>query len=408
MKKLEEILAQCIDDVMAGRSSIKDCLAKYPAISKQLEPLLRIALSIQKPPDVKPSPAFKVRARVQLMEQIHAKQGITKQRWFRYTRQTKPILYKTRFNMVATIIAIVLAISALGGGTVYASRDSLPGDFLYPVKLGTEQSRLVLATSDTAKAELYLTFANSRIEETAALVKKGKPEKISIAINRYDGAIAMVIQRIDASSEGQDLAEMSEVVALATSKHLDVLDGVWDTVPKEAKDAIAQAREVSIDGYGNALLLLAGENPEKAMEINLATMEGRLNRAKAKADKNDSEGVEIASDEFARLSGSGEEIPDVAMGSGSDSYIAELLVAKRTSHHLEALAQVYGNVPEKTKEAVEQAMTSSVRGYERAVESLKKKGALGDLSEEPPIPEGIPDKVKARLLKPEGSTVEEP
>lgn len=126
LKKLEDILAQCIEDVKAGRSSVEDCLTKYPSMRKQLEPLLRLALEIREPPDVKPSPAFKVRARVQLMEQIHAKRAVTKWPWFRYTGQVKPILYKRRFNMVGIIVAIVLAISAAGGGTVYASQDSLP------------------------------------------------------------------------------------------------------------------------------------------------------------------------------------------------------------------------------------------------------------------------------------------
>ena len=115
--KIEDILAQCIEDIRAGRSSSDDCLTKYPSVSKELEPLLRIALEIREPPDVKPSTAFKVRARVQLMEQIHAMRGVTKWPWFRYTGQRKPILYKRRFNMIAIIVAIVLAVSALGGGT---------------------------------------------------------------------------------------------------------------------------------------------------------------------------------------------------------------------------------------------------------------------------------------------------
>jgi len=133
--KIEDVLAQCIEDIKAGRSSVADCLVKYPSMRKQLEPLLRIALEIREPPDVKPSAAFKVRARVQLMEQIHAKRAVTKWPWFRYTGQVKPIPYKRKFNMVAIIIAIVLAISAAGGGTAYASQGSLPGDVLYPVKL---------------------------------------------------------------------------------------------------------------------------------------------------------------------------------------------------------------------------------------------------------------------------------
>ena len=63
LRKFEDILVQCIDDIKAGRSSIEDCLDRYPSMREQLEPLLRIAFEIREPPDVRPSPSFKVKAR---------------------------------------------------------------------------------------------------------------------------------------------------------------------------------------------------------------------------------------------------------------------------------------------------------------------------------------------------------
>jgi len=73
LEKFEDILVHCIDDIKAGRSSIEDCLDRYPSVREQLEPLLRIALKIREPSDVKPSSSFKVKARVWLMDQIHSK-----------------------------------------------------------------------------------------------------------------------------------------------------------------------------------------------------------------------------------------------------------------------------------------------------------------------------------------------
>jgi len=398
--KIEDILAQCIEDIKAGRSSLEDCLAKYPSISKKLEPLLRIALEIREPPDVKPSPAFKVRARVQLMEQIHAKRAVTKWRGFRYSVQTKPVLYKRKFNMIAIIIAALLAVSAMGGGTVYASQDSLPDDALYQVKLATEQARLVLTTNDAAKAKLHLTFAGSRIEEMAALVEKERPEKVNMAVNGYDRAIAMALGKLEElSGKGLATADISELVALAASRHLSALDEVMDIVPEEAKEAIAKAKGVSINGQGIALRLLARENARRAIQINLAAAEGRLNRAKAKAGGNDIEGLEDDLDDFVALNAFGQEISEMARGL-SDNTTVDELVARATRHHLDVLALVYEKVPEPAKAAIERAMGVSVRGHERAVEALREKGALGDIPEEPPIPEGIPETVKEKILKP--------
>jgi len=405
LKKFEDILAQCIEDIKAGRCSLEDCLAKYPSISKQLEPLLRIALEIREPPDVKPSPAFKVRARVQLMEQIHAKQAVTKWPWFRYTGQVTPIPHKRRFNMVGIIVAVVLAISALGGGTAYASQGSLPGDVLYPVKLGTEQARLVVAAGDTDRAELYLTFANSRVQEMTALAERGRPEKVDIAVNGYDEAMAMATQKMEAArGKGLGIADISESVGEATLKHLEVLEWLKDEiVPVEAVPGIETAIDASQTGYGNAILALAGENPARAMEINLAAMEGRLNRAKAKAEENDIEAMEAALTEFQALNEFGETISEIAQGLGEGTSDVEQLVAAATANHLAVLAEVHEQVQEQVQEqaqlAIENAMQVCVENHVRVVAELKEKNMLGQLPEEPPIPAELPDEVKEKLLK---------
>ena len=48
MKKFEHMFDKHIEDIEAGRSSIEDCLDRYPSIREQLEPLLRINLEIRK------------------------------------------------------------------------------------------------------------------------------------------------------------------------------------------------------------------------------------------------------------------------------------------------------------------------------------------------------------------------
>ena len=48
VKKFEDIFVKHIEDIEAGKSSIEDCLDKYPSMREQLEPLLRINLEIRK------------------------------------------------------------------------------------------------------------------------------------------------------------------------------------------------------------------------------------------------------------------------------------------------------------------------------------------------------------------------
>ena len=71
MESIEDILAVCIEDIKEGRHTLANCLAIYPDKRQQLEPLLKIALSIKEPPSFRPTKDFKIKARVQLMEYIH-------------------------------------------------------------------------------------------------------------------------------------------------------------------------------------------------------------------------------------------------------------------------------------------------------------------------------------------------
>jgi hypothetical protein len=157
LKKFEDILVQCIEDIKAGRSSIEDCLDRYPSMREQLGPLLRIALEIREPPDVKPSPTFKVKARVQLMDQIHGRQDVTKWPWSRYNSQVKPIPYIRRFSMARVIVAAVaisVAVLAVLGVVYWA-----PGTPEQPLGTGTLRLYLSDAPLDAENVTgVYITI----------------------------------------------------------------------------------------------------------------------------------------------------------------------------------------------------------------------------------------------------------
>ena len=305
------------------------------------------------------------------------------------------------------LLSCVIVSTLLFSGTVYAQIDEelpnpgiTPDSSFYFLDIWGKKIGLFFAFGAEAKARKALQYAEERLAEAQVMAGKNKPQAVTVATGGYDEYMTMSVEKIgEASEEGVDISEVSEIVALATSKHLFVLDGVMDIVPEEAKEAIAQARGVSINGQGNALRALAGEKPERAIEINLAAVEGRLNRARAKAEEDEFEEAENAVGEFEVLSGFGEEISEIARGLGKDTTV-EQLVGRATSIHLEVLAEVYEKVPEQAKPAIERAMGVSVKGHERAVEALEGKGALGEIPEEPPIPEGIPDEVKERILTP--------
>ena len=397
MKKIEDILALCIKDIKAGRSTLGGCLDRYPSVRRQLEPLLRIALSIQEPPDYKPSNAFRIRARVHLMEQIHTRKSAKTSWRFGYSSNMKQALYEGWLKTLAIVVAIVLAVSALGSGTAYASQDSLPGDALYPVKLSTEQVRRVLTIDDIATVELELTLAGTRLEEIEALANKA-PDRTTIAVIGYERNIAMAIEKAERAQGNGVSASVLEMVALAISKHLSLLERVEGDIPEAAKEAIKQAKEIVISRQFMALRALARKNPVRAAEINIDTMQSRLNRARGKAEEGEFVEVEEALRQFEELHRFGEEISKIAKGLGYGTTAVDGLNTRATSAQLEVLGIIYGKVPEETKRAVEEAMGVSVEGYGQAVKRLLERGALNDIPEEPPMPDEIPGKQERGAL----------
>jgi hypothetical protein len=401
LNKFEDILAQCIDDIKAGRASIEDCLRRYPSARGQLEPLLRIALGIRKPPDVKPSSSFKMRARVRLMGQIHGRHVATKWTWSRYNSQAKPATYIRRFStsLAGVILAIVLAVFGLGAGTAYASQTSLPGDTLYQVKLATEQAGMILVGDDVARAERALSFANKRVREMEALVEKGRPQDLDLAVEEYGYALNMTLAEIEkAAYRGLATEDITALVAEATSRHFLVLDEVWDIVPDQARTAIAHARNVSQTGYFNALAALAKNNTVGATEMNIATMEGRLNRVRARVG--DVAAVEIALQQYEAMSEFGEAISQIAHQAGLNVTEVEKLVAEATSRHLEVLAEVYDEVPEQAQAAIESVMSKMMMRHQRRIQALEQSGAWVPPS--PAIPESLQERLQERMQEQEG------
>jgi hypothetical protein len=155
---------------------------------------------------------------------------------------------------VAIIVAVVLAFSALGG-TAYAAQDSLPGDALYPVKLGVERITMLLQGGDVPRAERTLNFADKRVREMVTLTEKGRPEDLNLTVEKYCYALNMSMARMEEAlgKGGPHAGDIAELVAGATAEHLSILNGLYDIVPDEAKPAIQRAMEEALKCYQRAI-----------------------------------------------------------------------------------------------------------------------------------------------------------
>jgi len=180
MSEIDDILEKCLRDLVTGASSPEECLARYPEHAAQLEPLLLTASRVATGRKVRPSPAFKARARATLTLHMQANPHRVVRPSFNFRR------------LAAGLAALVLAL--LATGTVYA-QGSLPGDSLYRWKLASERAwRLV--SPDTVNTDFAI--ANRRINELNATAND--PTRRAQALEGYREVRERLKSEIDAET----------------------------------------------------------------------------------------------------------------------------------------------------------------------------------------------------------------
>ena len=290
------------------------------------------------------------------------------------------------------VFCLFLTLITFISGTVVSAQEPelpdpgiTPDSWMYGFKRAFEAISMVFTFNEVAKAEKHLHYAELRLSEARAMAEKGKPEYIDNLIKDYEKELEAANKIASLAREVSTKEKLAELVAIATSQHLQILDKVQEQVPEHAKDKISAARERSIKGNQEALKVLATTNPEKAAEIAMNVAEGRINKAKQAAEKGDAEEAAEAAEEYEKYAQFGEEIAAIAQQTGKDPSKVYEIVEKATSIHLTVLEDVLQKVPEQAKTAIQSVIEVSKVVRESAIKALEERGlSVPSL----PIPEG--------------------
>lgn len=85
---------------------------------------------------------------------------------------------------VALVMVVILVATTAYSGTVKASYETLPGDWLYSAKRVTEKTQIVVASimgDKNSETKLHNEFAKRRANETKQILKIGNPEMVKQA-----------------------------------------------------------------------------------------------------------------------------------------------------------------------------------------------------------------------------------
>jgi hypothetical protein len=250
MKK-EEILAICIDEIRAGRSTVEECVARYPDFGKDLRDLLEISIAV-KPEAVVPSPQFKERAKLHLFDDPQHAPVKSSHRFWSWHEMT-PV------KILASVLIGVLILAVAGGTTVYAAQSSLPGDALYSVKTGAENVQLALTTSTASKVNLYLKIAQRRVDEVTrqlALGRKVNPSTLDLVTRQYNNALTA----LSASTNSETTtSELSNLTLKSLNQSLELEQALSSAVPN-SQPVVQQI--ISTLRRGNTLAQVAYANKD--------------------------------------------------------------------------------------------------------------------------------------------------
>lgn len=146
-----------------------------------------------------------------------------------------------RKRMVITGIGLVVIVLALlfggAGMTAYAAQSALPGDTLYSVKTSLEQTRLSMARDASVRADLYLEFAENRLNEISRLLVEKRYKDIGKATQDFESYANQAIAELEIVAQGdpQQAAVLTGRISEALSRYARALTSMLDSVPEDVR-----------------------------------------------------------------------------------------------------------------------------------------------------------------------------
>lgn len=127
-------------------------------------------------------------------------------------------------------------------GMAAAAQQSVPGDPLYPLKLGIEQATVALHTSDAGKGADLLGQAGTRLAEVRSLVADGAPaSSIDATLQDFTATAGQGADLLFRAYQQDGESQHITVVRSFTHEQMAALSRLAPQAPKQSADAVAEA-----------------------------------------------------------------------------------------------------------------------------------------------------------------------
>jgi len=241
-KKIEKIIDNCIKLISENNLSLEQCLKRYPKFKEELRPLLESFIKVKEFKKINPPAIFEDEVKIRFINVVKAKQSQILPKKGMIPRSVTKFSGLWTMPILAKISIFVILFLLLSGFTSILSADSLPGDFLYPVKLATEKV-IIFFTSHHERANLHAIFAKKRLDEIERMVGKGRTVGIDEALNILESETDLVINSMKDFKIDEKSYEVFDKILKNFDKQRMDLEGIKEKVPDETKAAIQRAIE---------------------------------------------------------------------------------------------------------------------------------------------------------------------
>jgi hypothetical protein len=129
-------------------------------------------------------------------------------------------------SFAVALVTIILITSLATVGVIGVAQNSLPGDFLYPLKTAFEQTRLTFTPGQANKTKLSIKLATERIDEFTQIVNEPEKKKdVEKTIKSFTAQIVNVREGIDKLKEknAEKAAEVAKIVESQTPIYEETL-----------------------------------------------------------------------------------------------------------------------------------------------------------------------------------------
>ncbi len=250
-----------------------------------------------------PDQAWVLRTRAGLMERVRSSEALSPlPASLRFREAARAFVPAKVMQWMRTpaLAALSVLVAVLGGSlvSVSASERSVPGDFLYPVKIAGEQTRLALTQGKADRVRLKAEFVDRRVEEIKTIVntpEKQSPERLreaAIGLKRDLDTVKNQLKEVKQEASAPETAELAKLVDRTTEQVSQELQQVkTEVVRQDVKQAVVEAQAQAVQTSIAAVAVLvetktSGTEAQNAItdEEVTRTLEGKIRDLRASLD----------------------------------------------------------------------------------------------------------------------------